>query len=276
MKNAATEINAARFFAGAGAGAIGGSIGDKEIYITGDDAKHISTVLRMSVGDRIVVCDGAGTDYTCEILYASHAEVRAIIMYSRPNTGEPAVKVTIYQSLPRSDKFNFVAQKNVEAGASRIVPVVSERSQHNERMDGEGGEKLLKRWRRIAYEAAKQSGRGVLPEIGGYCNFTDAVDECSGVVNEFPESALALIPYEYEEKVSIKSELAAFKRRVLSAGAINSEVFIFIGPEGGFSEAEIDYGVKNGVRPVTLGPRILRTETAGLAALCQIMYEFEM
>lgn len=265
-----TETNAARFFIDKNA------IRGREIEITGDDAKHIVASLRMKAGGHIAVCDKEGTDYACELTYAGAGAVRAEILRGYPSAGEPGVKVILYQSLPKSDKFDYVIQKCVEAGIYKINPVVSARTQFGGRIR-DAGEKLQARWRRISYEAAKQSGRGIVPEISVCRPFPQAVDECAERVSERPLTSLAIIPYENEERVGIRGEFTDFKCRSAAAQReIHREIHIFIGPEGGYSNEEISYCVTREIKPVTLGPRVLRTETAGLAALCQAMYEFEM
>ena len=264
------EINASRFFA------------DKRqieadiIIIYGDDARHIKSALRKTAGDRITVCDGAGTDYSCELIQINENEIRARILNSFPCAGEPPVKVTLYQALPRSDKFEYVIQKCVEGGVYEIAPVISAHTQFTDRLKGESGGRRLARWRRISYEAAKQSGRGIVPEISDPVSFSDAADACARFIGKSPDDRLALIPYENEAKTSLKSALTTFKRRIAASGAdANPHICIFIGPEGGFSPDEIAQCRQNRIAPVTLGPRIYRTESAGFAVLCQIMYEFE-
>ena len=279
------DINVPRFFASAGTGAAAGTNAASdaaagtnadtgEIVIThGDDIKHIQNVLRRKAGDHIVVCDGAGTDSLCEITLIERYAVAARVLRAYPNMGEPPVKVSLFQSLPRSDKFDYIVQKCTEAGVYEIIPVISEFTQFEKRALGDGAGRLLKRWRRIAYEAAKQSGRGIVPAIRGFISFTEAVDTCTQMTAGSPSGGLALIPYENEVGTTLKSELTAFVQR--PATAVKPIICVFIGPEGGYSPTEISYAECSGAAPVTLGPRIYRTETAGLAALCGIMYEFE-
>ena len=268
-------------------------ISNNEITISGSDAKHIDTVLRKRTGELIIVCDGKGTDYLCELCDSDLDGVRVRVLYSQPSIGESDIKVTLYQSLPKSDKFDYIVQKCVEAGISRITPVLSAHTEFRERFAGERGVRLAVRWRRLAYEAAKQSGRGIVPEIGDFQNLIDAMKDCGRLAGQSPETRLALIPYEYERNRSLKSALKAFKAGWSMPEIINSrevsriegrtvslsescvEIFYFIGPEGGFSPDEITAAIGCGIQPVSLGPRILRTETAGFLALCQIMYELE-
>jgi len=266
------ELNAARFFiekSRIGAGEI-----IDEITIEGDDARHIRVVLRKAAGDHIFVCDGAGTDYVCKLTYVGQDGIRAAIVESYPSIGEPPIKVILFQSLLKSDRFEYVLQKCTEAGIHEIVPVMSGRVQFAAGMEGDGGAKRLERWRKIIYAAAKQSGRGILPKLGGCIGFSGAVAACAERIKASPEQRLALIPYENEEKTSLKSKLKVFKQS-LNAINHNVELNVFIGPEGGYTPEEIRLCRQNVIAPVSLGPRIFRAETAGLAVLCQIMYEFE-
>lgn len=237
--------------------------------ITGGDARHICVVLRMRAGEQLVVCDGEGADYLCELTLVGQDEVHATVLKTEPSAGEPPVEITLLQSLPRSDKFEYIIQKCVELGIYGIVPVVSEHTQYSERARGAGGAKLMQRWRRIAYEAAKQSGRGVAPEIAEVVDFKAAAGAAARDVAESPQTRFALVPYENEEARTLKSALTEWKKLHNT-----DKAYYFIGPEGGFSVAEIEYCQNLGIAPVTLGPRVLRTETAGLVVLSQIMYEF--
>ena len=280
MNETRMKINASRFFVDKK------QIETDKLFITGGDARHIKSVLRKVAGDRIIVCDGAGMDFNCELTHIGKSEIRAGILNAYPSSGEPPVKVTLYQSLPKSDKMEYVIQKCVEGGIYKIVPVISAFTQFSERLKDDSVGKRLARWRRISYEAAKQSGRGIVPEISDALSFSDAINACARnmcarnvcarATNVSPEiRQLALIPYENEEKTTLKSALKAFKLQDNFADMdLKFQIFIFIGPEGGFSLAEIDYCIDNHVIPVSLGPRILKTESAGFAVLCQIIYEF--
>ena len=263
-------------------------IGSEEVSIKGDDAHHICAVLRKTPGEHIIICDGECVDYDCALTYIGADECRASIVRRYPNTGEPPVRVSLYQSLPKLEKFEYIIQKCVEAGISDIIPVISEHVQYAGKLDAAKWEKRLARWRSISYAAAKQSGRGIVPKIHNRLEFSEAVTQCADRVGESPEGRLALIPYENETETSLKSKLAAFRinlgamRKIDAASDLAAahvpymgEIHIFIGPEGGYAPAEINLCKQNAILPVTLGPRILKTETAGLAVLCQIMYEFE-
>ena len=220
-----------------------------------DDSKHIKTVLRAEKGDKITVCDCMGTDYRCEVISLDE-NVKAKILEKIHCESEPKTKITLFQGLPKSDKMEFIIQKCVEIGVCRIVPVRNERS--IAKIDNKETKKT-ERWQKISLSAAKQSGRGIIPNIGMPLSFKEAVAAAK-------EMDLAVIPYENEQDTGLKAVLKNFS---------GNSVAVFIGPEGGFSESEISFAVEKGVVPVTLGKRILRTETAGPVAAAIILYELE-
>ena len=226
------------------------------ITIVGENAKHIGSVLRAKIGDLIIVCDGNGRDYECEIIEISKKEVIAKITDIFTNDNEPDIKITLYQGLPKADKMELVIQKCIEIGVDRIVPVKTEHAVV--KLEGKE-EKKLQRWNKIAESAAKQCGRGKIPVVDSLMTFKDAIKEAVGLDG-------VVIPYEKEKENSLKTFAKAFKGKSIG---------IFIGPEGGFSEEEINYAIKNGIKSVTLGKRILRTETAGLVASVILLYELE-
>lgn len=220
--------------------------------ITGDEAAHISRVLRMKAGDGLTLCDGEGNFYDAVIESVSAGEVAAEVSRVYPAPTEPGVRITLFQGIPKNPKLEFVVQKATEIGVVRIVPVDTARTVA--KLEKEN--KVL-RLRKIAAEAAKQSRRGIIPEVCDPVPFDRAV-ELAG------ELDLAFIPYEEESGLSAKSFL-----RGKSAGTLG----IFIGPEGGFEPEEAELARSRGITPVTLGPRILRTETAGLVAASLAFYE---
>ncbi|MFZ5987112.1 MAG: 16S rRNA (uracil(1498)-N(3))-methyltransferase [Bacillota bacterium] len=227
------------------------------INITGEDVDHIRRVLRLKPGDNIIVSDSKGMDYLVEIQKFEDHSVLTKIVSSTKNVTEPPVEVTLFQGLPKSDKMDFIIQKGVELGVKRIFPVITERTvvKLASRKDEE---KKCERWNRISMEAAKQCNRGIIPRVEFPISFQDAV--------EYSKNAhMAVIPYEKETGKGL--------RHILEGKADIKNVFVFIGPEGGFTEKEIEKAVGRGVNPVTLGPRILRTETAGIAVLSILMYE---
>ncbi len=233
-------------------------IPSKSICITGDDVNHIKNVLREVPGGNLVVCDGKGTDYLSCIEKMEKDKIIVSITGTVLCKTEPPVEITLYQGVPKSDKMELIIQKTVELGVSRIVPVITERTVV--RFDG-AKDKAAKaaRWRKISLEAAKQCNRGILPTVEEPVLFANAVKSMGDAF-----SSLNIIPYEKETSGSIKEAVAQAKDIKKAA--------IFIGPEGGFSEGEIDFAVKNGIKPVTLGPRIMRTETAGVAVLAILMH----
>lgn len=228
-----------------------------KISITGDDVKHIKNVLRMSPGESIVVCDGEGIDYAARLVSVEKDIVTAAIDETLKNIAEPDVYITLFQGIPKSDKMDFIIQKSVELGVSRIVPVITERTVV--RFDNQKDmENKRVRWQRICMEAAKQCSRGRIPEVALPVRFQEAVKLAAA-------AGAGIIPYEKETAKGIKS----FLKDNNNSGNIS----VFIGPEGGFSEKEAEYAAGAGIQPVTLGPRILRTETAGMAVISIIMYE---
>lgn len=231
------------------------NVGADEVCITGDDVKHISRVLRMRENEAITVCDKCGNDYDCIITQISADCVKAEITDKYPNTQEPPVCITIYQGLPKSDKMDYIVQKCTELGVCRIVPVDTCRVISKPK----DIDKKTVRWQKIAEEAAKQCGRGVIPRIEPLVKFDKAVKAAVS------EEAINIMPYECEKNTRLKDVLCADR------GIKN--INIFIGPEGGFDETESKLALDAGIKTVTLGPRILRTETAPLAACAAVMYE---
>lgn len=226
------------------------------ITISGEDAKHIGKVLRAKCGEEITVCDGAGMDYQCEITAVGET-VETKILSSQPSQSEPSVEVTLFQGLPKGEKMELILQKCVELGIHTIVPVATEFS--IVKLDKKE-EKKIQRWQKIAEAAAKQSGRGRIPTVERVMNWKEALSAASQLDG-------AMIPYEKEQERGLRAFLQDFcGKRTMG---------IFIGPEGGFSEQEIAMAQQAGIVPVTLGKRILRTETAGMTALAIALYELE-
>lgn len=226
------------------------------ITIFGEDAKHISKVLRAKCGEEITVCDGAGMDYQCEITAVGET-VETKILSSQTSKSEPSVEVTLFQGLPKGEKMELILQKCVELGIHTIVPVATEFS--IVKLDKKE-EKKIQRWQKIAEAAAKQSGRGRIPSVERVMNWKEALSAASQLDG-------VMIPYEKEQERGLRSFLQDFRgKRTMG---------IFIGPEGGFSEQEIAAAQQAGIVPVTLGKRILRTETAGMTALAIALYELE-
>ena len=232
------------------------NIKDGFITIDGDEAKHILNVMRMAEGDKITICDGNKKDYYCEITETAKNALKAQIIDVAESETEPETEIVLFQGLPKSDKMEYIIQKCVEIGVSRIVPVITERAVVKIEK-GAKEDKKVERWLKISESAAKQSGRGIVPIVERPVKFTEALKEASMLEN-------AVIPYENEEKTGLKEFIKSAKK---------GSVGIFIGPEGGFDNSEIEMAVKSGIIPVTLGKRILRTETAGLVTAAIILYE---
>lgn len=229
-------------------------ISDNYISINGEDVKHIKKVLRLREGEKIEVCDGCGEDFECKIESLSDDVVRAEIIKRYPNTAEAPIEIRVYQGMPKNDKMDYIVRKCVELGVCRIVPVITKRAVSIPR----DAEKKTARWQRIADEAAKQCGRGVLPRVENTISFSDAIKAMSD------ENAVSIMPYECEKEGSLSALLKSTDKKKIN---------VFIGPEGGFDESEAEKARAAGIATVTLGPRILRTETAPLAVCSAIMYE---
>lgn len=225
------------------------------IFIRNGDAKHLGRVLRVKNGDHVEVCDGAGTDYSCVVVNVKKDEIQLEIESAAKSQSEPETSVTIFQSLPKGDKMETVIQKCVEIGVCKIVPVASERCVA--KFEEKDFSKKRERWQKISLAAAKQSGRGIVPEIGNIVSFKEAV----GMAASFDKAAIA---YEKEEKIGIRDFVKNFE---------GESVCIFIGPEGGFGDSEIEKAAAFGITSVSLGKRVLRTETAGMAAATILLYE---
>lgn len=231
-------------------------IKENSAQVIGQDAKHIAKVLRHSPGDEITICDGSGTDYKTEITAISENQIELKILSKSPCLAESDVKVTLFQCLPKSHKMDFIIEKATELGASFIVPVVSERCVVKIEDEKKEEKKLLK-WQMAADEAAKQCGRGIIPTVKKVKKLEKALDG--------EEFDLLLVCYELEDAVTLKE--------VMKENLTAKKVGIFIGAEGGFSKAEHKFLVKQGAKSVSLGKRILRTETAGITVISAVMYE---
>lgn len=225
-----------------------------QVQLFGEDEKHIKTVLRARVGEELTLCDGEGMDYQCRIASMERGVLLDILSKEVCET-EPKTKITLYQGLPKADKMELIIQKCVELGVDRIVAVSTERA--IVKLDKKESKKL-ERWQKIAEAAAKQSGRGKIPEIGQQVlKFKEAVAEAK-------ELDGAIIPYEKEQETGIRQFVRGFQ---------GESIGVFIGPEGGFAEEEIALAQENGITPITLGKRILRTETAGMTTTALLLYE---
>ena len=234
-------------------------VGD-EIYITGGDVNHIKNVLRMNAGEEISVSDGEGKDYFGVIQSVDKDRVTVHIENSWDSFVELPAKIYLFQGLPKADKMELIIQKAVELGVYCIVPVVMKRT--IVKLDAKNEAKKLTRWQGISESAAKQSGRGVIPEVTAPMDFKEALD-MAGTLDA------VLLPYE-------KAKGMDEARQLIRSMSGKKSIGIFIGPEGGFDETEILAAGQAGAHMMTLGRRILRTETAGLAALSILMFELDL
>ena len=235
------------------------AVSENTARITGSDVNHIKNVLRMHPGEEIMILDGSGMEYRCEIETISD-EVLAKVLEAKKTEAELSVRLLLFQGLPKKDKMELIIQKAVELGVSEIIPVLTKRTVVKLE-DKKKEQKKLERWQAIAEAAAKQSGRGIIPKVCEAVKFSEAVKQAEALEE-------ALIPYELAEGMDEARE----RIRGLHG---KKTIGIFIGPEGGFEEDEIALAVKSGIHPITLGKRILRTETAGLCILSVIMFELE-
>lgn len=225
------------------------------IALDGEDVRHIVTVLRMKAGEQLLLCDGQGNDYSVRIVGVDRSRVDTEILNRTRHEAGP-VHITLAQGLPRPDRMDFIVQKATELGAASIVPVITERTI----VKVKDGEKRVTRWRKIAREAAMQSNRPDIPVVGDIIRFSEFLR----TMNPQPGSLL-LLPWE---------EGTDPVRNVLRRNPEAKNIVVCIGPEGGFSRKEADMASEKSFHHVSLGPNILRTETAALAVLAMIGYEF--
>lgn len=235
-------------------------IGENEIYIEGSDVNHIRNVLRMTPGEQISISDGQqGTEYCCEISRIEEACVTAKILSSHAADTELPSKFYLFQGLPKSDKMELIIQKAVELGVYEVIPVATKRAVV--KLDKKKEESKRKRWNAISESAAKQSKRTIIPEVTQIMTFAEAIKYASSM-------DVKVIPYELAEGMEET-------RKIFSEIKPGNSVAIFVGPEGGFEESEIAMAQEAGVLPITLGKRILRTETAGMTVLSVLMFQLE-
>ncbi len=229
------------------------SLAGDPIVIEGGDARHIALSLRMKQGEELILCDGKGTEAVCAVASLCPESVVLDVKERRASETEPKTRVTLYQALPKADKMEYIVQKAVELGVYRIVPVLTSRciSRPDEKTAAKKRERLCK----IAAEAAKQSGRGIIPEVGGVLTFKNAVKEMS-------TAGLPIFFFEH----------ASLPLRKYMEKYTGGDIAVMVGAEGGFSDEEAAFAEENGLLSASLGPRILRCETAPVAALAAIMY----
>lgn len=234
-------------------------IGKKTITITGSDVNHIKNVLRMAVGEQLTVSSGEERAYRCEILSLEEDRVEVGIMWIEEANTELSSKIYLFQGLPKSDKMELIIQKAVELGVYEIIPTATRRAVV--KLDKKKEESKRKRWQGISESAAKQSKRSIIPKITSVMSFREAVEYASDL-------DVKLIPYELAEGMEAT-------RNLIGGIRPGQSVAVFIGPEGGFAPEEVELAAERGFLPVTLGKRILRTETAGMTVLSVLMYHLE-
>ncbi|MBR4981262.1 MAG: 16S rRNA (uracil(1498)-N(3))-methyltransferase [Lachnospiraceae bacterium] len=230
------------------------------VVITGNDVNHIKNVLRMQPGEEIAVSNGEdGKEYRCGIETLGEDEIVCSLRFVKEDGVELSSKIYLFQGLPKADKMELIVQKAVELGVYEIIPVSTKRAVV--KLDEKKAKSKIARWQTISEAAAKQSKRRIVPQIHAVMSFKEAV-------NYAKDMPVKLIPYELAEGMEKTREL-------ISNLKPGEDVAIFIGPEGGFEESEIQIALENRIEPITLGKRILRTETAGFTVLSWIMYQLE-
>ncbi|HEX3022255.1 MAG TPA: 16S rRNA (uracil(1498)-N(3))-methyltransferase [Lachnospiraceae bacterium] len=235
-------------------------IGDEIVTIEGSDVNHIKNVLRMRIDEELILCNGKGEDYHCAIENMSSDTVEARINQVVETDTELPAKIYLFQGLPKKDKMELIIQKAVELGVYQIIPVMMKRTVVK-LDDRKKEQKKLERWQSIATSAAKQSGRGIIPEVCPVATYKEAILKAK-------ELDYNVLPYENAKGMEDT-------KRIIREAVGTKSIGIFIGPEGGFEDEEVTLAIESGVKPVTLGKRILRTETAGLTMLSVFMFELE-
>ena len=235
-------------------------LAEKEVFISGGDVNHIKNVLRLEVGDWIVACDGNGTDYVSRIQSICSDEVVASIEKVQPTGTELPVRITLFQGMPKKDKLELIIQKAVELGACEIVPVMTKRTvvklSEEKKIN-----KRLERWQSIAYAAAKQCDPGIIPTVHKPVSYEEAL----AMADQLDYN---VIPYELQTGMEEA-------RKIVDQACKQRSLGIFIGPEGGFEPEEVERAMTRNIHPMTLGKRILRTETAGMALLSILMFQMQ-
>lgn len=231
-----------------------------QIIIEGNDVNHIKNVLRMKPGEEIAVSNGLdGKEYRCGIAALEEDRILCELRFVKEDGVELSSQVYLFQGLPKADKMEMIIQKCVELGVHAVVPVTTKRCVV--KLDDKKAKSKIARWQGIAEAAAKQSKRRIVPEVMDVMSFKQAIQ----FVKDFD---VKVIPYELAEDMSRT-------REIIGALKQGQRIAIFIGPEGGFEETEIQEALESGIVPITLGKRILRTETAGLTIMSWIMYQLE-
>lgn len=235
-------------------------IHDNTVIIEGRDVNHIKNVLRMKPGEEIAVSNGQdGKEYRCGIVSLEEEQIICELRFVKEEGLELSSRVHLFQGLPKADKMELIIQKAVELGVYEIVPVETGRCVV--KLDAKKAKQKTERWQGIAEAAAKQSKRQIIPVVSEPVRLKEALKQAA-------DMEVKMIPYELAEGMAQTKE-------IISSLPENADIAVFIGPEGGFEEAEIQAAREVGVVPITLGKRILRTETAGLTVMAWIMYQLE-
>ena len=229
-------------------------VNDEYVNIIGEDFLHMTKSLRIKANEKIVACDGV-FDYNCIVEIITSDAVICKIMEKRSAIGEPSVKVYVYISVTKSDKLELVTQKVTELGAFKIIPFISARCVS--KPDQKSANKKRERLQKIATEASKQCGRSIIPEVSEFLTLKQVIENCK-------ENDINLVLYENEKDLSIKNAIENKDFTTIS---------IVVGPEGGFEQSEIESFINSNFEIVSLGKRILRAETAPIAAISAIMYQ---
>ena len=234
-------------------------IHDTYIDIVGSDVNHIKNVLRLKTGDSLLISSGDNIDYTCHIAQINEEHIRADIDSVDERGRELTSKIYLFQGLPKADKMELVIQKAVELGAFEVIPVAMKRSVV--KLDAKKAESKVKRWNAIAESAAKQSKRSILPQVSDVVTFAQAVKMAENC-------QIKLLPYECADGMEKT-------KRLIENITPGQDIAVYIGPEGGFDLDELELAKEAGCEIITLGKRILRTETAGMMLLSVLMYHLE-
>ena len=241
-------------------------INDDIIVIKGQDVNHISKVLRAKIGDELQICNSYnGKNFLCDIEKIDETEIYCKIIEELTESIESNIKVTIFQGLPKADKMEYIIQKSVELGVYDIVPVEMKRCVV--KLTDKDKVKKIDRWQKISEVAAKQCGRDIIPKINN-------VENIKNICNLIKSYDIVLVAYENEKENSIKSQLQEFKEHINKDNS-DVKIGVVIGPEGGLEQADVEELEKCGAKIITLGKRILRTETVSLNILSVLMYELE-
>ncbi len=237
-----------------------GQIEGDVVHINGPDVNHIKNVLRLERGDWVVACDGEGTDRVCRVQAFLPDQVDLSVEKVQESGTELDTRITLFQGIPKKDKMEWIIQKTVELGVYEIVPVMMRRCVV--RLSGDRKiQARTERWRAIAEAAAKQCDRGIVPEVHSPVTMQQAINMASAL-------GYNMIPYELQDGMEAS-------RRIVEQACQSPEVGIFIGPEGGLEKEEVEQAVRIGAEPLSLGKRILRTETAGMALISRMMFQMQ-